>query len=126
MCRERLRQADVAALYAGLPPAAVETVASTVVYFYLYSSLKQAALSLQRRRGGDGEFGVGASLLVASLAGAGNMLVTTPAQVGSGAVLAGGWGAWGCAEGWEYSSVCMAPLIPPMPFNHHPPPPARS
>ncbi|GBF90386.1 hypothetical protein Rsub_02492 [Raphidocelis subcapitata] len=82
LCRRRLAAADLAALYAGAGPAAAETVASTVVYFYLYSHLKQAALLLQRRRGGSGaDLGVLAALGVAALAGAGNMLVTTPAQV---------------------------------------------
>lgn len=93
VCRERFSGDELSAIYAGLVPATVETVASNVVYFYLYSLLKQATLSLQRGSGGGGagsggkggnEFGVVASLLVASLAGAGNMLVTTPAQVGAG------------------------------------------
>lgn len=79
--RARAAGAELRPLYAGLGPAAVETVASTVVYFWLYSLLKQAAVDLSRRRGGGGKFGVGASLLVAAAAGAGNMLVTTPAQV---------------------------------------------
>ncbi len=41
---------DWKGLYTGLKPAAVETVASTAVYFYFYSLLKQAVAAQQRRR----------------------------------------------------------------------------
>jgi hypothetical protein len=142
LARRRLAEAapGAAALYAGLAPAAVETVSSTVVYFYLYSLLKQGALGLQRRRGGSGsEFGVGAALLVAALAGAGNMLVTTPAQVG---LEGGGRAAWqrrrGSTPVLEFAGqrasrrpvpspaprpLATLPLSTPPPVPHHHPPP---
>lgn len=72
-------------LYAGLKPAVVETAVSSAVYFYLYSLLRQTAVS--RRAGaqkGSSKYqniSIVESLSIAALAGAGNMLVTCPAQV---------------------------------------------
>ncbi|KAI8464638.1 MAG: mitochondrial carrier domain-containing protein [Monoraphidium minutum] len=95
LCRAQLglSRAELAAAYAGLGPSAVESVASNIIYFYLYSLLRQAAVRLARRgdgkaAGGGDQIGVAASLLVAALAGAGNMLVTTPAQVVSTTMMA--------------------------------------
>lgn len=90
LARAARREAPV--LYAGLRPAALETAASSAIYFWLYSLLRQSAVRAKQRRlagkggkgsgGGDAaDIGVLASLLVAALAGAGNQLVTTPAQV---------------------------------------------
>jgi hypothetical protein len=116
LCRDRIRKLDLPTLYAGLAPSAVETVASTVVYFYLYSLLRQAAVSVRRRRvasagvgkaRGD-EIGVAASLLVAAAAGAGNMLVTTPAQVGG---LAPSWGFHGFGK-WLLTALRSAAISP--------------
>lgn len=82
---------DWTSLYAGLGPAAVETAASSAIYFYFYSLLRQAAVAANTRRRAaaglasgvqDQDIGVLTNLAVAALAGAGNMLITTPAQVG--------------------------------------------
>lgn len=85
----RAAQREAPVLYAGVRPAALETALSSALYFWLYSLLRQAVARAQQRRraagGGaaksDADIGVLASLLVAALAGAGNQLVTTPAQV---------------------------------------------
>ena len=67
-------------LYRGLEPALLGTAVSQGVYFYLYSWLRGAAVSrLQAKQQTKSEdIGVGGSLLVAALAGAGNVLLTTP------------------------------------------------
>ena len=67
-------------LYRGLEPALLGTAVSQGVYFYLYSWLRGAAVTrLQTKQKTKSEdIGVGASLLVAALAGAGNVLLTTP------------------------------------------------
>lgn len=90
------RLLDLRGLYAGLQPAAVETATSSAIYFYLYSILRQAVVEGQHRQrqrqqstsatavhvdSRNENIGVLASLLVAALAGAGNQLITTPAQV---------------------------------------------
>lgn len=81
---EITRSEGVTALYAGLHANLVGTTISQGVYFYLYAQLRQAFL---RRRLGPaaGEAGaavtVGESLLIASLAGAGNVLVCNPIWV---------------------------------------------
>jgi adenine nucleotide transporter 17 len=81
---------NVGVLYAGLKPAAVETASSSAIYFFFYSVLRQAVVANNRRARGDTtpsgssrteDIGVVASLLVAAIAGAGNMLITTPAAV---------------------------------------------
>ncbi|KAF8056394.1 ufc1 [Scenedesmus sp. PABB004] len=82
---------SLGALYSGLQPAAVETTASNAIYFYFYSLLRGAAVSALRARRGQPpvagaaarreDIGVAASLGVAALAGAINMLATSPAQV---------------------------------------------
>ena len=53
------------------------------MYFYLYSKLRTAALEALQARGKamTGDIGVGASLLVAFLAGCGNVLATNPIWV---------------------------------------------
>jgi adenine nucleotide transporter 17 len=71
------------ALFTGLSAALAGTTVSQGVYFYLYSLLRGAAV---RRRGGaagaadprGAGLGVTESLLVASLAGMGNVLLTNP------------------------------------------------
>lgn len=72
------------ALYAGLHANLVGTTISQGVYFYLYAQLRQAFL--RRRLGAEaGAAGaavtVGESLLIASIAGAGNVLVCNPIWV---------------------------------------------
>lgn len=90
------------ALYAGLRPSLLGTAVSQGVYFYLYSLLRDAAVARAAaaaaaaarargvkppRAGGAGGGGappplsVGASLLVAFLAGCGNVLLTNPIWV---------------------------------------------
>lgn len=80
-------------LYSGLQPAAIETTASNAIYFYFYSLLRAVAVSAFRARRGlpavkagstearTEDIGVPASLLVAAVAGAINMVCTSPAQV---------------------------------------------
>lgn len=67
-------------LYRGLEPALLGTAVSQGVYFYLYSSFRQVAVNrLQAQsKTKSVDIGVGGSLLVAALAGAGNVLLTTP------------------------------------------------
>lgn len=56
------------------------TAVSQGVYFYMYSRFRQVAVTrLQTQKQTKSEdIGVGASLLVAFLAGCGNVLLTTP------------------------------------------------
>lgn len=67
-------------LYRGLEPALLGTAVSQGVYFYLYSSFRQMAVNrLQtQQKTKSVDIGVGGSLLVAALAGCGNVLLTTP------------------------------------------------
>ena len=53
------------------------------VYFYLYSKLRTWALEALQKQGKalTGDIGVGPSLLVAFLAGCGNVLITNPIWV---------------------------------------------
>ena len=44
---------DMRGLYTGLKPSAVETVASSAVYFYFYSLLRQAVVAHRHRRCAD-------------------------------------------------------------------------
>ena len=66
--------------YRGLEPALLGTAVSQGVYFYLYSRFRQIAVTrLQTQQQTKSEdIGVGGSLLVAALAGCGNVLLTTP------------------------------------------------
>ena len=66
--------------YRGLEPALLGTAVSQGVYFYLYSRFRQVAVTrLQTQKQTKSEdIGVGGSLLVAFLAGCGNVLLTTP------------------------------------------------
>ena len=70
-------------LYRGLEPALVGTTVSQGVYFYLYSKLRSWALQALQGQGKalTGDIGVGPSLLVAFLAGCGNVLLTNPIWV---------------------------------------------
>ena len=75
-------------LFAGIGPAVLGTSVSQAVYFYFYSLLREAAVARQRKAAGSTqlsgvasrreELSVGASLAVASLAGAANVLLTNP------------------------------------------------
>eukprot|EP00775_Hariotina_reticulata_P006943 gene6943-7161_t len=77
----------------GSEAVAIETAASNAIYFYFYSLLRAAVVSHNRKLRGlpavtagspaarKEDIGVAASLLVAAVAGAINMLFTTPAQV---------------------------------------------
>lgn len=81
-------------LYSGIKPAAIETPISSAIYFYIYSLLRSAVILRSRRTANrnkasgqsingsrNEQIGVGASLLVAALAAAGNQLLTSPLQV---------------------------------------------
>lgn len=83
-----IRTSGFAALFPGLGASLVGTTVSQGVYFYLYSTLRQAAV---RRRSSPGTFltdaladsrsaevTVAESLFVAALAGMGNVLLTNP------------------------------------------------
>lgn len=63
-----------------MEPALLGTAVSQGVYFYLYSRFRQVAVTrLQTQKQTKSEdIGVGGSLLVAFLAGCGNVLLTTP------------------------------------------------
>ncbi|GLI67069.1 hypothetical protein VaNZ11_011263 [Volvox africanus] len=82
-------------LFAGLQPCLAATAISQAVYFYLYSALRQAVVAHKRsvaaRTGSvapgqandsrSEAIGVAGSLVVAGLAGCGNVLATTPVWV---------------------------------------------
>lgn len=73
-------------LYAGIEPALLGTAVSQGIYFYLYSSFRQIAVAAKTKGQPVGasrrqDIGVGASLLIAALAGCGNVLLTNPIWV---------------------------------------------
>ncbi|KAK8935129.1 Peroxisomal nicotinamide adenine dinucleotide carrier [Platanthera zijinensis] len=72
-------------LYGGLTPSLVGTAASQGVYYYFYQIFRDraelASLARQRKGIGDGSLGMLQSLVVASLAGSVNVLLTTPIWV---------------------------------------------
>ncbi|MEW5297348.1 MAG: hypothetical protein WDW36_000562 [Sanguina aurantia] len=81
-------------LVAGLPPVLGATAVSQALYFYLYSNIRQTFVAHRANavtyntssssRGGstrNTEIGIVGSMLVASLAGCGSVLVTNPAWV---------------------------------------------
>lgn len=76
------RSGGLKGLYRGIRPALLGTGASQGVYFYLYSLCRKAAENLQggsALQGSAGsDIGIVASLLVASAAGCGNVLLTNP------------------------------------------------
>ncbi|KAG2494995.1 hypothetical protein HYH03_006928 [Edaphochlamys debaryana] len=86
------------ALFAGLRPCLAATAVSNLVYFYIYSALRQAVVARQQGSsplppGASSRtqaISVGASLLVAGLAGCGNVLVTNPVWVVSTQLQAAG------------------------------------
>eukprot|EP00891_Asterochloris_glomerata_P008839 jgi/Astpho2/8839/fgenesh1_pm.00129_%23_9_t len=80
VCLQIISKYGWTGLYRGLEPALLGTAISQGVYFYFYSSLRQMAVArLQRRTNSTSEdIGVPASLLVAFLAGCGNVLLTNP------------------------------------------------
>jgi adenine nucleotide transporter 17 len=67
-------------LYRGLRVALVGTALSQGIYFYLYSTLRQAAVKMNRKghRLHSQDITVAESLIVAFLAGCGNVLLTNP------------------------------------------------
>jgi solute carrier family 25 (peroxisomal adenine nucleotide transporter), member 17 len=83
---ETVRSSGWRSLFSGLSAALVGTTVSQGVYFYLYSLLRQAAVKRRNGvRGGSSsadlrsaEVSVAETLLVAALAGAGNVLLTNP------------------------------------------------
>ena len=76
-------------LYVGIEPNMVESAISSSVYFYLYSFFRGLVPGCKQQAGGGGSSKGGKprdmrlleSIVVASLAGCGNMLVTLPASV---------------------------------------------
>lgn len=73
-------------LYAGIEPALLGTAVSQGIYFYLYSSFRQIVVAAKTKGQPIGasrrqDIGVGASLLIAALAGCGNVLLTNPIWV---------------------------------------------
>ena len=72
------------ALFRGLEASLVGTTVSQGVYFYLYSRLRRAASEALKKKkkprkdGAEGDVGVVGSLVVAALAGMGNVLLTNP------------------------------------------------
>ncbi|KAK9807222.1 hypothetical protein WJX73_010625 [Symbiochloris irregularis] len=88
-------------LYQGIEPALLGTAVSQGVYFYLYSKLREAAQRILEKAGRaeSGDIGVGPSLLVAFLAGCGNVLLTNPIWVVSTRMQAHQKGASGSDEG---------------------------
>lgn len=72
-------------LYGGLTPSLVGTAASQGVYYYFYQIFRDraelASLARQRKGIGDGSLGMLQSLVVASLAGSVNVILTTPIWV---------------------------------------------
>mmetsp|Transcript_22630 Transcript_22630/g.62812 ORF Transcript_22630/g.62812 Transcript_22630/m.62812 type:complete len:319 (+) Transcript_22630:175-1131(+) len=79
---EIIRSQGWQGLYAGIEPALLGTGVSQGVYFYLYSLLRKAAVTRQKNLGLEGaaahDIGIAGSLLVASLAGCGNVVLTNP------------------------------------------------
>jgi len=66
-------------LYGGLEASLVGTMVSQGVYFYLYSRLRKIAVSRRRSSArGSQDIQVFESLLIASLSGMGNVLLTNP------------------------------------------------
>jgi hypothetical protein len=56
LCHQ-LHPNQLAVLYSGLQPAAVETTCSSAIYFYFYSLLRQAVVSFNRWGKAEGEKG---------------------------------------------------------------------
>jgi len=79
---EILRTEGWRGLYPGLQPALLGTAVSQGVYFSLYSLLRKAAVDRRRQAGLKGptaeDIGISGALVVASLAGCGNVLLTNP------------------------------------------------
>lgn len=86
---EAVRLVGVRGLFSGLQPALLGTAVSQGVYFYFYSLLRDLAVSRKHAAAGttsvqrsrEQELPIGASLLVAAFAGAGNVLLTNPIWV---------------------------------------------
>ncbi|GIL93404.1 hypothetical protein Vretimale_6054 [Volvox reticuliferus] len=83
-----LEQYKLSTLYAGLGPNIVESALSSGVYFFFYSKLREQAVIWSKRgcsaAGAENrskDIGVIASLLVATVAGGLNQLITMPASV---------------------------------------------
>eukprot|EP00201_Polytomella_parva_P006117 CAMPEP_0175079942 /NCGR_PEP_ID=MMETSP0052_2-20121109/25175_1 /TAXON_ID=51329 ORGANISM="Polytomella parva, Strain SAG 63-3" /NCGR_SAMPLE_ID=MMETSP0052_2 /ASSEMBLY_ACC=CAM_ASM_000194 /LENGTH=345 /DNA_ID=CAMNT_0016350473 /DNA_START=68 /DNA_END=1105 /DNA_ORIENTATION=- len=80
-----IRKYKLAGLYVGVEPNVIESASSSGVYFYLYSKLRHFIVEhFINSDGSDSRtksIGVLASLLVATVAGAGNQMVTLPFSV---------------------------------------------
>jgi len=77
-----VRQRQVPSLYDGLGPSLLGTAASQGVYFYLYELIKQAFARRALAAGNGGmPLPVSTSLLIAALAGCGNVVATNPIWV---------------------------------------------
>jgi adenine nucleotide transporter 17 len=78
-----MRDVRWGSLFSGIGPTLTATAISQAVYFWIYSKLRHAVASALLL--GDGgrlaDIGVLGSTVVASLAGCGNVLITTPAWV---------------------------------------------
>ncbi|XP_020581057.1 peroxisomal nicotinamide adenine dinucleotide carrier [Phalaenopsis equestris] len=83
--RQVVKQEGWGRLYGGLAPSLVGTAASQGVYYYFYQIFRDRAelvsLARQRKGIGDGSLGMLQSLVVASLAGSVNVLLTNPIWV---------------------------------------------
>jgi hypothetical protein len=100
-------------------PAVSCLLGALQIYFYFYSLLRAAVVTANRRRKGmpavsagsvaarTEDIGVPASLLVAAVAGAVNMVLTSPAQVGWGVHPGGGGGGGGFA--FQNLQTCFCP-----------------
>lgn len=84
MCQV-VKQEGWGRLYGGLTPSLVGTAASQGVYYYFYQIFRDRAelvsLARQSKGIGDGSLGMLQSLVVASLAGSVNVLLTNPIWV---------------------------------------------
>jgi len=85
-----LRSHGLLALYSGFRPCVAATVVSSSVYYYLYSAIRSAVVAQRMQRQGrtapsspsrSSDISVLESILVASVAGCVNVLLTNPAWV---------------------------------------------
>ena len=79
VARDIYEREGVVGFYKGLPPLLVALGVSNFVYFYCFNALKTAVVL----RSNDGKISTAKNLLVASIAGAINVLLTCPLWVAS-------------------------------------------